>query len=157
MESCHDIERNSGLHQQIWSEGNDGPARCRSNHPRDFHHGAYRRQCRPSASISRSRRWFGMTKVGRPGLPTTIRSGSPSVTASVPGWIGPFVLWQRPSPRLRTKRPRNPQSHRSTRRDWSGTCDLNSGGKMSNVRKTRQVHLARRSPGYWRSLLISRH
>jgi enoyl-CoA hydratase/carnithine racemase len=29
-------------------------------------------------------------------------------------------------------------------------ADLNSGGKMSNVHKTKQVHLVRRSPGYWR-------
>jgi hypothetical protein len=32
----------------------------------------------------------------------------------------------------------------------SETWDLNSGGKMSDVRKTKQVRLARRSPGYWR-------
>jgi len=37
-----------------------------------------------------------------------------------------------------------------SRRGRSGTCDLNSGGKMSDVHKTRQVRLARRSPGYWR-------
>jgi hypothetical protein len=34
--------------------------------------------------------------MGRPGLPTTIRSGSPNVTASMPGWIGPFTLWLMP-------------------------------------------------------------
>ena len=32
----------------------------------------------------------------------------------------------------------------------SGTCDLNSEGKLSNMGKTRQVRLARRSSGYWR-------
>src|SRR6516225_7139077 len=47
-------------------------------------------------------------------------------------------------------RPRHPQCDRSTRRGWSESCDPNSGGKMSNVRKTRQVRLVRRSPGYWR-------
>src|SRR4029077_9674701 len=29
-----------------WSKGNDGPARCRSNNPRDVYHGAYRSCCR---------------------------------------------------------------------------------------------------------------
>src|SRR5215831_7586618 len=39
---------------------------------------------------------------------------------------------------------------RPSRRGLSGTCDLNCGGKMSDVRKASQVRLARRSPGYWR-------
>ena len=37
-ESCDDADRISDLHQQLWSEGNDGPARRRGNNPRDFNH-----------------------------------------------------------------------------------------------------------------------
>lgn len=46
---------------------------------------------------------------GSTGLPTTIHTGSLSVTASMPGWIGPCTLWPMPSPRLRGRRPRHPQ------------------------------------------------